>query len=64
MRVGKLIDKMIDPVLKEAQFNTEHGLLKYTKEDVCAQEDREYRQKVKITFKGYFNLWGHISEPI
>lgn len=39
MRMGKIIDKMIEPVIKEAQHNVEHGKLHYTTETTCVPSD-------------------------
>lgn len=30
MRMGKIIDGMIEPVIQKAKYNTEHGKLSYT----------------------------------
>lgn len=30
MRMGKIIDGMIEPVIQKAKYNTEHGKLAYT----------------------------------
>lgn len=43
MRVGKIIDKMIEPVLKEAEHNIEHGLLSYSDERPCAGVEAKLR---------------------
>ncbi|XP_062127566.1 dynein axonemal heavy chain 3 [Drosophila sulfurigaster albostrigata] len=48
-RMGKIIDKMIEPVIKEAQHNIEHGRLQYTNQPKC----REKKKKPKCV----------ISEP-
>lgn len=39
MRMGKIIDEMIEPVIKEAQHNVEHGKLHYSTAKACVSSD-------------------------
>ncbi|XP_043071483.1 uncharacterized protein LOC6558889 isoform X2 [Drosophila grimshawi] len=53
IRVGKIIDDMIKPVLLEAQHNKEHGLLEYSGKSFCADEEKQHRQKNKSRCKEF-----------
>ncbi|TDG53310.1 hypothetical protein AWZ03_000125 [Drosophila navojoa] len=41
IRVGKIIDELLEPVLQEAQYSLEHGLLQYKKKKPCPDIEKE-----------------------
>lgn len=41
MRMGKIIDKMIEPVIKEAQHNIEHNKLHHDTRKTCVSSEGE-----------------------
>lgn len=42
MRMGKIIDGMIEPVIQKAKYNTEHGKLVYTAtKSTCVKKAHE-----------------------
>lgn len=47
MRVGKIIDEMLEPVLQEAQHSLEHGLLEYKKKKPCPDIEKVVVLKVR-----------------
>lgn len=70
MRMGKIIDEMIEPVIKEAQHNVEHGKLHYSTAKACVSSDASegvsfnYNWEFINTYFLYYFLDFHSSETL